>query len=103
MGRGALPHKVLVPHKLQVAHIGLAGGLHESAITEQKMARMKLLSNLQPFHDKPDGSKLVRSQHSRKPHDQGFGGWGHPADHYHCLELFGEKPDKSWSEVIHLQ
>lgn len=103
MGRKQLPYLVLVPQVLQVAHIGLEGGLHESAITEQKMHKMKILKNLKPFHDKITASNLVSYQHMMKDHEDGFGGWGHPADHYHCLDLFGVKQSKSWSEVTHLQ
>lgn len=103
MGLGMLPYLVLVPNQLQVAHIGLGGGLHENAITEQKMAKMKVLKYLKPFHDKLVTDDVVEFQHGRRPHPKGFGGWGHPADHYHCMELFGEKESKAWSDVIHLE
>lgn len=86
MGQKLIPHLVLVPQKLQVAHIGLEGGLHKDTLSQQKAEKMKQLRNLRPFHDKP--LQLYKFQHDIKPHDKGFGGWGHPADRKHCLDLF---------------
>jgi hypothetical protein len=100
MGRRLLPHKVIVPAQLQVAHIGMEGGLHQKNLSQQKINMMNKYRELQPFHEKPE--HLTSSSSGIKVHDQGFGGWGHPADHEHCLKLFGEK-SKNWREALHLQ
>lgn len=102
MGKQLIPHLVLVPNVLQVAHIGLEGGLHENSITKQKEARMKHFKILHAFHDKPSRAQITPFQHFLKPHDHGFGGWGHPADQHHCLELFGHKQTQRWAQVLHL-
>jgi hypothetical protein len=102
MGRELLPHLVLVPRKLQAAHIGLEGGLHENSITKQKREIMKEMKDLKPFHEKPLSDQIMEFQTSMKPHERGFGGFGHPADQHHCMELFGQKVSRSWSEVLHL-
>jgi len=88
MGINAVPYQILVPAKLQVAHIGLEGGLHEKAIDAKKKAMMLQYRNhLESFHQKivnpydRERNKLVK----QKP----FGGWGHPADQEHCMKLFG--------------
>ena len=103
MGKKLLPHLVLVPSVMQVAHIGLEGGLHENSISKAKQARMKQVKVLQPFHEKPPHTALTKFQDFLKPHDHGFGGWGHPADQHHCLELFGHKPAQSWAQVLHIE
>jgi hypothetical protein len=100
MGQRLLPYKVIVPAQLQVAHIGMEGGLHQQNLSQQKRDMMNEYRELQPFHEKP--GHLTSSQIKVKVHDQGYGGWGHPADHEHCLKLFGEKP-KSWRDALHLQ
>jgi hypothetical protein len=83
-----LPHHILVPGKIQAAHIGLEGGLHSDAISQQKHdMMMRYRNNLPEFHEevgKPFESILNSLQRDQKP----FGGWGHPADHEHCLKLF---------------
>ena len=91
MGQELLPYRVLVPSRLQVAHIGLKGGLHETSITKQKRERMTAMKNMKPFHDKPLPGNIAQFQSQLVPHVSGFGGWGHPADQNHCMELFGEK------------
>eukprot|EP00934_Nitzschia_sp_Nitz4_P006045 Nitzschia sp. Nitz4//scaffold24_size164493//109468//113379//NITZ4_002339-RA/size164493-snap-gene-0.16-mRNA-1//-1//CDS//3329544147//6035//frame0 len=91
MGNELLPHLVLVPMTVQAAHIGVEGGLHESGITQQKLARMgRLLGQsgklTTAFH--ASVGHLMPLRKGRKVHNEGFGGWGHPADHEHCLNLF---------------
>jgi hypothetical protein len=84
-----LPFQILVPGVLQVAHIGLEGGLHESSISLKKRTMFNQLRNtLGPFHFKvhnPYGMSMNAINNKVKP----YGGWGHPADHEHCLKLFG--------------
>lgn len=103
MGRSLVPHLVLVPRQLQVAHIGLEGGLHEDSINKQKREKMEKMKALKPFHAKPTPGTIVQFQHPIREHEHGFGGWGHPADQHHCMELFGQTPSSTWSEVLHLQ
>jgi alpha-1,6-mannosyl-glycoprotein beta-1,2-N-acetylglucosaminyltransferase len=84
----AVPFKVLVPSVLQVAHIGLEGGLHSDTITNEKMDKMKLhRNNLPEFHGKVVEPYIIGQNnlmHNQKP----YGGWGHPADQQHCMKLF---------------
>jgi hypothetical protein len=103
MGKGLLPHLVLVPRRIQVAHIGLEGGLHENSINKQKEARMKALTDLKPFHVKPNDYRIYPFQNAKKQHNNGFGGWGHPADQHHCMSLFGLQQKRTWAEALHLQ
>jgi hypothetical protein len=103
MGINLLPYLVLVPRRIQVAHIGLEGGLHEDAINKQKEERMKRLTDLKPFQVKPEDYAIIPFQNRKKAHDGGFGGWGHPADHHHCLSLFGVQQKRTWAEALHFQ
>ena len=106
MGKGFLPHLVIAPRTLQVAHIGLEGGLHEDSINAKKRQKMEKLTTkgLNAFHAKPPkdepgkdphnlgitdgGSGFLQYQTDLHKHNDGFGGWGHPADQQHCLRLF---------------
>lgn len=86
-----------------MAHIGLEGGLHEGAIDQKKELRMKQMKDLKPFQVKPVAKEIYAFQNRKLVHDKGFGGWGHPADHHHCISLFGLKPRRTWAEALHLQ
>lgn len=84
-----LPFQILVPKVLQVAHIGLEGGLHTDAMSVQKQEMMKIYSDHLPeFHNKV-GRPYSGTQNMLMHEQQAFGGWGHPADHKHCMKLFG--------------
>ena len=93
MTKGLIPFKILCPSSLQTAHIGLQGGMHGAAAMEQKrIARMNNLLNedgkLEAYH-RDVGVPHV--QRVAPPNDEeGFGGWGHPADQEHCMEVFGD-------------
>mmetsp|Transcript_56671 Transcript_56671/g.137745 ORF Transcript_56671/g.137745 Transcript_56671/m.137745 type:complete len:211 (-) Transcript_56671:2297-2929(-) len=82
----ALPFRVLVPGTQQVAHIGVEGGLHEEN-NEEKAALMEKHKDLQHFHLKV-GRLWTKYQNKRTTQKQGYGGWGHPRDQQHCLDLF---------------
>jgi hypothetical protein len=86
MGISILPHTVLVPSRPQVLHIGLEGGMHEKDIKPGVRAAFQRSGGVAPsFHsDEIVGNVNV----NRKVHNGGYGGWGHPADHQHCLNLF---------------
>ena len=87
-GAGLIPHTTLVPTRPQVLHIGLEGGMHEKDIRPGvRLAFERSGGIAPPFHsDKIYGDVNV----NRKIHDKGYGGWGHPADHQHCLDLFAK-------------
>jgi len=94
MAKEALPFKVLSPGVLQVAHIGLEGGMHAQKdglkILKQIKTMKKYLNKdgkLDPFHSDVG---VPHVQRLRPPEQQkkGFGGWGHPADQEHCIKLF---------------
>ena len=82
-----LPYLVIVPAKPQVAHIG-KDGLH--GVNVEKLRLMEQgMHGLLPFH----GTSFQSGRKKMlKPHNKGYGGWGHPADHEHCIKLFGAKP-----------
>lgn len=88
MGKGLLPYKTLVPNEPQVLHIGIDGGLHDHH--ENLELEEAITNGLQPLHVKlrGDPSEVGRFMDFPKAHDQGYGGWGHPADHEHCKKLF---------------
>lgn len=106
MGKRLLPYKTLVPNKLQVAHIGLKGGLHEKDISNMEARRIEDTNELMPFHGKieDDSDTLGGFMDAIKVHDKGYGGWGHPADHEHCMKLFQYKKHKStWKQLLRIQ
>jgi len=84
-----LPQKVLVPGTLQVAHIGLVGGMHPDAANERIYGMNKYVINgkLAPFFADV-GVPRVETTPIPALNTQGFGGWGHPADQKHCMKLF---------------
>ena len=93
MGKGLLPYKTLVPNEPQVLHIGIEGGLHDHH--ENLELEEAIANGLQPFHTTLSGdpNAVGRLMDFVKVHDQGYGGWGHSADHEHCKKLFyGDDP-----------
>ncbi|CAB9502125.1 Alpha-mannosidase 2 [Seminavis robusta] len=86
-GAGILPHTVLVPSRPQVLHIGFEGGMHEKDIKPAVRAAFKRSGGIAPpfKSEKVYGPVNVKT----KVHKRGYGGWGHPADHQHCLDLIG--------------
>ena len=90
MGRRKLPFRVLTPSVLQASHIGYEGGLHATSVDMAKVNRYKAVTKFGPFHDKvPNVLTKQAGLDVAKIHDKGYGGWGHPADHDHCVKLFG--------------
>lgn len=83
----ALPFRILVPGTQQVAHIGVDGGLHEKN-NKKKAWLMEKRKDLFAFHGKV-GTPWDKFQDQRTSQKKGFGGWGHPVDQNHCLQLFG--------------
>ena len=88
-GIGMLPKYALVPTRPQVLHIGFEGGMHEKDIKPQVRKRFEESMGIAPpFH----GTAVAGNMSPKaKPHNKGFGGWGHPADHEHCLKLLTER------------
>ena len=86
MTQKLIPSLVLCPTELQVAHVGLEGMHGEGKGINHAVAfRIKNTNELAPF----TGTELLPNAKGRvHPHYKGYGGWGHPADHDHCLELF---------------
>jgi alpha-1,6-mannosyl-glycoprotein beta-1,2-N-acetylglucosaminyltransferase len=84
MNKGLLPSRVLYPTIPQTMHVGIDNGIHSG-----KAARWQLFAALNakfpgPFH----GTKLVgETKQANQTVKAPFGGWGHTADHKHCLEL----------------
>lgn len=85
MNKGLIPSLVLFPSIPQVMHIGIDKGIHGG-----RVARWQLFATLnakfpEPFH----GTKIVgdTKQFNRTVAKDPFGGWGHKADHKHCLKL----------------
>lgn len=72
---GIVPGKVVVPGKPQIRHIG-ASGMHGKDI-------VSFTKPLEPFHSKVlEGNAVVRPRSFRRN-----GGWGHPKDQSHCMEM----------------
>ena len=79
---GLLPHTVLIPCQNLAKHIGIEGGMHAHKVPKSAVA------NLGQFDTKFYGTSLLGSvnvpaQKKVKP----YGGWGHPADQQHCMEI----------------
>lgn len=105
MGRQLLPYKTLAPKSIQVAHIGLKDGLHENDMFGAKAMRTEDVDELKAFHGKLSGppEKLEEFMGYLKPHDKGYGGWGHPSDHEHCESLFQSSAHrKTWKDLLHI-
>ena len=84
-GVGMIPYTVLVPSRPQVLHIGFEGGMHEKDIKPAVRAAFERSRGIAPEFrgNEMSGSLIVKM----KPHKKGYGGWGHPKDHEHCLQL----------------
>jgi len=85
MNEGLLPSRVLYPSIPQVMHVGIVGGIHAG-----KLSRWQLYATMNskfplPFH----GTKFVGAtkEVNQTVPKEPFGGWGHEADHKHCLEM----------------
>ena len=75
-----LPHMILGPAHMLVKHIGVEG-MH----TEQLKKIKKKQGDVQLQHWVGYTYVEKRVPKKRAP---GYGGWGHPADHEHCRNLF---------------
>ena len=77
-----LPHTVLMPSRPLAKHIGVSGGMHYKgeAASDASFERLET---------KFFGTKLHKNEAKvqRLIHDRGFGGWAHPADQEHCMQL----------------
>lgn len=84
---GRIPHTLLVPGRPQVRHIGAIGGMHSAHFTN-KQRREALRTD--PFTTRFAGKKVYYCGHSEAlKHEKLFGGWAHPRDQEHCLEVLG--------------
>jgi len=74
-----------MPSRPQVLHIGFEGGMHSKDIKPIVRAAFERSGGLAPtFHGTAiAGSMIVK----KKVHAKGYGGWGHPADQQHCMDL----------------
>lgn len=80
--QGLLPHTILMPSRQLSKHIGLTGGMHNKRGNESKVGSERLETRFV-------GTRLHNEQLGvgRLMHNDGFGGWGHPRDQEHCLEV----------------
>ena len=80
---GFLPHVLLVPHYTLANHIGIDGGMHVHAKSRAAIA------NLNDIDTEFYGTEIAMAAGfvpaAKKA--KGFGGWGHPADQQHCMDL----------------
>lgn len=74
-----LPHTVLEPTQMLTKHIGLEGGMHEHKKTAKQ--RTQLLDT--EFVGTKFRGSLKFPARTAKPN----GGWGHPADKDHCMNV----------------
>jgi hypothetical protein len=101
MGKKMLPYLVIVPAIPQAAHIG-KNGLHGAGAGAGAVRKIKMMEKgshgMLPFQ----GTSFHSGKRKAfKPHDKGYGGWGHPADHEHCIKLFIAKP--TWRQTLGLK
>jgi len=80
--KGLIPHTLLMPVQPLANHIGIEGGMHAHKMS--KAAREKLMKIETKFY----GTQLIgRAAPAPKKMKQPFGGWGHPSDQQHCMDL----------------
>ena len=84
MNEGLVPSRVLYPTVPQTMHVGIDSGIHAG-----KVARWQLFAAMNAkFPGQFHGTKLVGgTAQMNRTVAVPFGGWGHKADHKHCLEL----------------
>ena len=92
MGKMMVPWRVLTPGTLQVSHIGLEGGLHSLNTNHARISQIKKRSHFGAFHVQVDNPN--KTGWTLKSHNKGYGGWGHPVDHEHCIKLFSTDVEK---------
>lgn len=90
-GQGYLPHTLLMPSRQLAMHIGTKEGMHaeqyqlvdmpDDIKKEFDRQRERLTTDFvgDKFAGDPKIEKIF--------HPRGYGGWGHPADHEHCLQV----------------
>lgn len=86
-GDGLLPHTMLFPSRSQVKHIGIAEGMHadnnkdgESEHHNDRIAEQFLDTHF-------SGTRFYGSVKVDRETRKGYGGWGHPADQTHCMQV----------------
>eukprot|EP00939_MAST-03C_sp_MAST-3C-sp1_P005000 g5000.t1 len=86
MAIGKVPHKVVAPTKRQVRHIGMKG-MHGREVVARPVG---------PFHGTTvrKGAKVPAVRKHK-----GNGGWAHPKDHEHCLQMTAEVEQDDEEEV----
>ena len=83
--QGSVPCFVLAPSAPQVRHIGVVG-MHGGANEEAKK-KAATADTPSEFH----GKSIVSRQNTSPIMARKNGGWAHPKDHQHCLEVLGSK------------
>lgn len=79
--QGFLPHTLLMPNQNLANHIGIEGGMHAHKVSKAALARLMQIDT--KFYGTQVMGKLAPGRNIRQP----FGGWGHPADQKHCMDL----------------
>jgi hypothetical protein len=101
MNEGLLPSRVLYPSIPQTMHVGIDNGIHSG-----KVARWQLFAILNAkFPGSFHGSQLVggTSEVNQTVAKDPFGGWGHEADHKHCMKVFlGDSDSRSTSQLVNV-
>uniref|UniRef100_A0A7R9WJ56 Alpha-1,6-mannosyl-glycoprotein 2-beta-N-acetylglucosaminyltransferase n=1 Tax=Pseudictyota dubia TaxID=2749911 RepID=A0A7R9WJ56_9STRA len=91
---GKVSRRVVTPSKIMVHHIG-AEGMHidgkADTNTKWKLQRQaEAHFRLKPFHaEKKIGPRMFPGVNVVRV--TGNGGWGHPRDHEHCLNVMGDE------------
>ena len=79
--QGFLPHTLLMPNQNLANHIGIKGGMHAHKISKVALARLMEIDT--KFYGTEVMGKVAPARINRQP----YGGWGHPADQQHCMDL----------------
>ena len=90
--KGLLPRALMMPSKVLVKHIGFKEGMHSEHEAEEKYGGLDPPTSGRLSPPDTHFSSVRRFTGEAKPfmpveHEYGFGGWGHPKDHEHCLKI----------------
>jgi len=87
-GQRYIPHTLLMPSRTLAKHIGVTQGMHNNlnAVGGEGDFGPDFEKLETKFHGK-NGLYQYQANIGPLRHDKGYGGWGHPVDQQHCLEL----------------
>jgi len=91
-GQEYLPHTLLMPSRSLARHIGIKEGMHVDQASKVGANFGGLFPEFSTHREELD-THFVGTKFGGNPvveletHNAGYGGWGHPADHGHCMKV----------------